>query len=369
MMNYRERILATIRGEPVDHVPWAPRWELWYNAAVRDGRLPEKYQGWHIYDIARDLGMGIKAHYKYIWREVLHDVEVIETQKGDETLIEYVTPVGTVTTIWRRTPELEMQGVQGLRTKYLIQRPEDYGPVLFMLEHTEIIPEYEKFLAELKLIGDDGCTLVHTGHCPASWAMLDYLGYEQFYYEMYDHPNLLQQLLDALECIRDQTVQIVADSPAAIASLDGNYDAAMTPPPIFRKYFMPYFKKVIPKLHAAGKFVSTHADGDNRGLLELILESGFDIAEAFTSPPMTEITVRDARQVWGERITIWGGIASTLFRLDTSREQFEAQVLDILDSAKSSGHLILGTGDNVPTDGDLDRVRWVAWAVEEYGRI
>ena len=143
-MNYRERILATIRGEEVDHIPWAPRWELWYDAARRDGRLPEKYRDWHIYDIARDLGMGIKTHYRTAWREVLHNVEVREHQKGYETLIEYVTPVGTVSTVWKSSSELEAQGVRALRIRYPVKKPEDYGPVLYMLEHTEIVPEHGK---------------------------------------------------------------------------------------------------------------------------------------------------------------------------------------------------------------------------------
>ena len=368
-MNYRQRILATIRGEEVDHIPWAPRWELWYDAARRDGRLPEKYRDWHIYDIARDLGMGIKTHYRTAWREVLHNVEVREHQKGYETLIEYVTPVGTVSTVWKSSSELEAQGVRALRIRYPVKKPEDYGPVLYMLEHTEIIPQHEELQAELDRIGNDGYALVLTGNCPASTAMIHYLGHEQFYYDLHDHPDMLHQLLDALERVRDQTVNVVAEGPALMALLDGNYDMAITPPPIFRRFFLPYFQKAVPRLHAAGKIVATHVDGDNRKLLELILESGFDIGEAFTSPPMTHLTVRDAQQVWGREMTIWGGIASTLFCADAPRQEFEAQVLDIIDSARSNGHLILGTGDNVPTDGDLERVRWVTRAVEEYGRM
>ena len=84
---------------------------------------------------------------------------------------------------------------------------------------------------------------------------------------------------------------------------------------------------------------------------------------------MTHLTVRDAQKVWGQQMAIWGGIASTYFRPEASREEFEAQILDILDSAKTNGCLVLGTGDNVPTDGDLERVRWVAEAVDKYGQL
>lgn len=29
-MNHHERMLATMRGEPTDQIPWAPRMDLWY---------------------------------------------------------------------------------------------------------------------------------------------------------------------------------------------------------------------------------------------------------------------------------------------------------------------------------------------------
>ena len=61
-MNYRERIYAAIRGLPVDHLPWAPRWELFYNAALLDGRMPDRYKDWSFFDVTRDLGMGIKGN-------------------------------------------------------------------------------------------------------------------------------------------------------------------------------------------------------------------------------------------------------------------------------------------------------------------
>jgi hypothetical protein len=274
-----------------------------------------------------------------------------------------------VAEVWKRPRELEAQGVRGLRTKYLVSERQDYGPVLFMLEHTEIIPQHEKLRAEVEQIGNDGLALVHSGHCPASTAMIEYLGHEQFYYDLHDHPGLLQQLLDALARVRDQTVDVVAESAATVASLDGNYDMAITPPPIYRRFFQPYLERAVSRLHGAGKLVSTHVDGDNRQLLGLILATGFDIGEAFTSPPMTQLTVRDAQQVWGKQMAIWGGIASTYFRREAPRDAFEAQVLDLIDCAKHNGHLVLGTGDNVPTDGDLDRVRWVTRTVEECGYL
>ena len=98
-------------------------------------------------------------------------------------------------------------------------------------------------------------------------------------------------------------------------------------------------------------------------------EPVFGVGATFTSPPMTYLTVRDAQKVWGQQMAIWGGIASTYFRPQSSREEFENQVLDILPSGRANRYLVLGTGDNVPTDGDLDRVRRVTQAVAVVGQF
>jgi uroporphyrinogen-III decarboxylase len=97
------------------------------------------------------------------------------------------------------------------------------------------------------------------------------------------------------------------------------------------------------------------------------LASGFDIAEAFTPPPMTNIGLPEARALWGDRITIWGGIASTMMSLSVPAEEFEAHVHQVLKQAAPGDHFILGTGDNVPTDSSLERVQRVTELVEELG--
>jgi len=78
----RQRISAALHFQPVDSIPWAPRWELWFSAASRDGRLPERYRGWAMWDVACDLGMGIKSYGVRPYIEVRTGVDVSERQVG-----------------------------------------------------------------------------------------------------------------------------------------------------------------------------------------------------------------------------------------------------------------------------------------------
>jgi hypothetical protein len=58
MTTRRERMLATLRGEPTDALPCVPRLDLWYKANSTRGTLPRKYQKATLTEIVDDLDVG-----------------------------------------------------------------------------------------------------------------------------------------------------------------------------------------------------------------------------------------------------------------------------------------------------------------------
>ncbi len=365
MMSVRQRILATLRGEPVDRIAWAPRWELWFNAARAEGRLPAEWQGLGIHDCARRLGWGLKGR-EPVFREEMEGVEVrIETQ-GEFTRTEWITPVGTISEERRITPELAAMDVAGRITKPFVQEPADYGPAIYAVEHTRVVPTYDEFAAADAAIGEDGITLAMVGTSPAHRLMRQFTDYEGFYYQLADHPDEVQKLLAALIELDEEVQEVSAASPALIVEYDGNFDDQLTPLPIYRRFFLPRFQAFAERLHAAGKVFCTHTDGHHEHLLEIIGESGFDMAEAFTTPPMTRVGVARARAAWGGRITIWGGIASNMLSAFTPEAEFEAHLAQVLREAAPGDHFILGTGDNIPTDAEYSRLLRLSELIEQW---
>ena len=57
-MTDRERILAAIRGDIPDRLPWAPRLEFWYRARLRSGTFPAELRGLSLLEIVDRLGVG-----------------------------------------------------------------------------------------------------------------------------------------------------------------------------------------------------------------------------------------------------------------------------------------------------------------------
>ncbi len=61
-MNERERVLAVLRGQRPDRVPWVAKLQLWYNARLATGTMPQRLSGLSLWDSYRELGIGITAY-------------------------------------------------------------------------------------------------------------------------------------------------------------------------------------------------------------------------------------------------------------------------------------------------------------------
>ncbi|MDH7500489.1 MAG: hypothetical protein QHH30_08905, partial [candidate division NC10 bacterium] len=145
-MTHRERILAALRGEPPDQIPWVPRLLLWYNAHRHQGTLPSKYRGWSLREIEHDLEMGTPARDGKIFDTRYVGVEIETKQRGREVLTEYRTPVGTLSTLYRESEQLQKHEIQGREVEHLIKGARDYPIMEYLIEHTEYVPTFEEFV-------------------------------------------------------------------------------------------------------------------------------------------------------------------------------------------------------------------------------
>jgi hypothetical protein len=355
-------------GESPDRIPWIPRLAIWHEAQKRRGTLPEKYVGWSLRQIERDLGVGTPAREGRIYRTTLREVELERQPHGDEVLTRYVTPVGTVSTRQRNSDVLKQGGIVGGReVEHMIKGPDDYPVVEYIIEHTEFHPTYEEYLAYEAEIGGDGVPLVSIGATPMYRVMRELIGYNDVFYHIQDYPDLIDHLLGVLGEQAKVIQEITLDSPAKLILHGEHFDSRVTPPPFFRKYMLPYFRPFAERIHERGKVLACHADADTSLLLDLIVESGFDMAECFVTAPMVPLTLAKARAILQNKVIIWGGIPSVMLCDPVTDEAFEAYMLDLFRTIAPGDAFILGVADNVMAEGKLERIERVTEMVEEYG--
>ena len=366
-MNERERVLAVLRHQLPDRVPWVARLELWYNARVATGTLPERFRGWSLWDIDRELGIGVRLLAEVVKLET-DGFETLTTTRGDETFTEYITPICTVTSRQVYNEIMRVSGVTApYLTEHIIKRPEDYDIAEYIFEHTRPVPCYENFQKIADQIGGDGFVLGGKIECPYQHWLLRLTGYETAFAHLHDCTERTERFLRALTDWTREVYRVMLDSPAEVILSGDNFDGTITHPKLFRRYCVPFFQEFTSELHKRGKWLASHIDGEPSPLLQVFTESGIDIAESFTPAPMTRAPLTEAQRIWGDRMLIWGGIPSVILCPSTADKDFERFADDLFSNAVPSGNLILGVGDNIVADAILDRVIRISQLVRERG--
>jgi hypothetical protein len=397
ILTHKERMLKAARGEWADQLPWAPRIDLWYNANKRRGTLPQKYPREITLDeIADDIGgayhkivpdflnvrspmdtidrgLGIYRLTGMPYRVELEGVEREVEREGDITTVAYDTPLGSVSCKFLYTEEMRQAGVSiSWITEHLIKDPGDYRVVGYIFKNMRVLPDYQNYLDFQKRVGEKGFAVAR-GMAPASprqHIMRDFLEATQFYLEMHDHPREMEQLTEDMEPFYEQLFRCLADCPAEVVFHGSNFDEMITYPPFFRDHIMPYLQKLATLLHARGKLLLCHCDGENKGLLDLIVESGIDIAEAICPQPMTKVTVSEVKKAFKGKVTIFGGVPSVaLLEESMADEEFERFMANLFREITPGDRFILGVSDTTPPDAKFERLLRITHMVWEGGNL
>jgi hypothetical protein len=141
----------------------------------------------------------------------------------------------------------------------------------------------------------------------------------------------------------------------------------MTTPRLFKHYCLPHLQATSEKVHAAGKVLGSHMDGDMRSLAKLVPDTGVDIVESFSPAPLTSFSFREAWDIWNKNVLIWGAIPSIIFEDEIPQNDFEHHILDTLATIMPDGLIILGIGDQAVKRTRVDRMKQVGMFLEQGG--
>jgi corrinoid protein of di/trimethylamine methyltransferase len=397
-MTHKQRMLKAISGDAMaDSIPYVPRIDLWYNANSMAGTIPEKHKGRTQDDISRAEGWALHKvvpEYRRIRKpeDTLHsalgvfdltetvysyrfpsDIEINVTNEGDFTNVEYHTPVGMVSFTTVYSEEMKRAGASAVWIeKYVIKKPGDYKVLSYIFENIKLVPDFDDFIKWQNEIGEDGLAVAYGERAasPMHHIQKHFLDATSFYYHYRDYSKEMMALAKSLEIFFDQALEIISDSPAEAVLWGINFDDMITYPEYFRKDILPWIRKASDVLSAKGKVLFCHCDGENFGLMDLIKDSGMHVAEGICPYPMTKVKIEEYYQRWSDKLTIFGGVPSTMLLEESTTEgEFEAY-LDYLFKAVAPGkRLILGLGDTVPPNAVFDRIVRIGERVEKEGRL
>lgn len=363
--NLLELNRSVLRGTSHGKILFQPRILCWIADKKFLGEpLPGGLDGISDADIYRNLGCSNRIYeYNACFRQVLpssvHSCSRELSPMERESVTE--TPVGKLTAV--------MQGNTSnpgwFYKKWPVTSEEDLKIALWLAEHTEWEFDGERYDALYQEWGDIGLPTMFT------WPRVtvqnlyhDLMGTEQGVYALMDYPRTVEEYFAALNECALRMMDTINASPIEWVNFGDNLHGGTLSPKFFEKYVLPAYQQRCDRLHRAGKFVHAHWDGNCMPLLPYAKHCGLDGIEAITPKPQGDVSLEEMKEALGDEVFLIDGIAAVLFEETFPVKELVAQVHRLIELF--APRLVLGISDEMPSRGDIGRVRLVTEIVNDY---
>jgi hypothetical protein len=357
-MNIRENIMAVFHRETPTRIPWLT-YDIPYPMLPR-GTWERKL---------RNKGLGITNECAVFTTETPNvQVEQKTTVEGTRRVLvtTYHTPVGSVT----EKMDMTITPPNPWIIEHMIKDISDYEVVKFIIEDTVYEPNYESFLWWDRHIGNDGFISTGVGGTPFQQLLIRYMGYHKCIVELYKHPEEFNELIKVMGKKYEERCRLVADSPAEVVTIEGNLDARVTNPKLFEKFVLPYHKIAAQILHPRGKILMAHYDGAVAALKDLIPQTGVDVVEALTPPPMGDLPLSEARACWGKKLIISANFPESVCHF--GMQAVKKYAMEILKTVAPGDGFILSVTEDIPHRKPYDvleqTLRTITEVMWKYGK-
>jgi uroporphyrinogen-III decarboxylase len=201
-----------------------------------------------------------------------------------------------------------------------------------------------------------GLPLVQCPYTGLGFLMSRYAGVERSVILATDEPEEFEETIRVINAAHEKVFRMLAEGPSEVLIHSDNLSSDVESPRWLERYSGPYYRRMAQIAQECGKPLVTHLDGRLRGLLGLLGEMGFTGADAVTPAPWGDLTPEQCRQEAGPRFVLSGGVPPGSFRSEVPLSVFDSQVDAWLELRHHSPALIIAPGDQLPPDGELERV-------------
>jgi hypothetical protein len=172
-----------------------------------------------------------------------------------------------------------------------------------------------------------------------------YLDMQDFCIEWMDNRDEILSLYEIIVEKRREIYPLVAESPVSHANYGGNVVAEIIGLETFEQYYVPHYNEAAEIMHRHGKLIGTHLDGNCKLIAEAVAAADLDYIEAFTPSPDTDMTLREAREAWQDKV-LWLNYPSSL-HLEPD-EKIRSRTVEMLNSLDSIDGIIMGITEDIP---------------------
>lgn len=379
-MTPRERLLITLRGGIADRVPVAPFVQEEYLAFY----YPQKARLDRVVDaveLANELDFDLMAKHRALEtpRFLRHSYphwELRRTETRDADMIrrrlEIVTPSRTLVQE-EAGPEsgAATSGVRFMVTRHLLQDADDIAAFLEFLPPLNDVDRREMHDIAATwsgILGDRG-VLAPWGFAGVFNFCCDLCGMENFYTLPYEDEDRYRALMDGISAAQAAAASALAETAVDCIGMQGHMaGGATTSPDYFREFVLPYERRVVEAIRAAGKFSIYHNCGFARNLYANYREVGMTVWETVSESPRGDNRLAEAKAVLGDKICLLGNLDQVDFLKRATPQAVADRAREIVATGKPGGRFIFSTSDYLEKNTPRENVVAMLAAAKEAGR-
>ncbi len=341
-MTCRERLLRTLRREPVDRV-LISTYEL-------HGFNPDSFENRH-------------PSYKRLMDKIRADTDCLymwgwdpwaacslwegrEERNPDGSVTYYSrlrTPKGDLTKTQRRHPNVHTTWT----IEHLLKTPEDIErylsvlPEMFRIDDAKVRQAAESYTIAEERVGDHGIVM-NSGGDPSAYVP-DLFEFGTFTLMCVQYRDLIMELIEAFKEPVYTKSRIEAEHHwGDVYRLCGPeyYTMPYLPTEFFAEMVVPGCTETIRILEDGGIFVRLHCHGRIREALPHIVATGAKGLDPIEPPPDGDITLSEVKDQYGDKLVLFGNTELKVLE-HGEPEQVDETVRNQMDAAKAGGGYVL----------------------------
>ena len=381
-MSGRERVLAALNRQSVDHIPFTPCFDPYILSGLPVELTGDTKLG--LYHPERQIAALKALGCDLLVRNVnvtelsltgafqvqglgafAPPVETKTEFNGAEMCEIIATPVGTLKGIWKYTDRV---GVIPHFVKYVVNNYEEMKIFHYAVEHFSKEPpkpQHDTFLRIDRLLGDEGVPTASMFNTPFMHLIEFVFGLENTYLLLYDHREEFEDILQKMHATQRRHVEVLAASPALVVIEYENTSSTLISPAIFRRYCLPYLNTYADILRAAGKIFLIHMCGKLHAMVDDISQGHFNGICDIAPKPTGDLSLDEAAARLPGMVII-GGIDATTY-ISQNPEFVREKVSGIIERVKPFHGVLLGSGDVVPRGAQVENFRIIRELIDTLG--
>ncbi|HCT90428.1 MAG TPA: hypothetical protein DF613_03445 [Lachnospiraceae bacterium] len=379
-MTSRERILCVLEGGIPDKVPVSPFIQEEYLSYYFNKKNTDRLHDAVALRKELDFDLVTRQYVNEIpyflqrnfpnW-EVDRKLEVI---KGN-----YIRTV-TVKTPGRELKQVEgapynekvLSGIHFSTMEYLIKNSDDFEALKKYCpkrEKQDVEHILESARVAKKEIGDLGIS------CP--WAMggvynlaSTYINVQDMMVDAMMEEAYYGDYMDFFAGLVASDHEIFAESEFDCVGIQGNIaNGGMMGADYFEEHVLPYERRAIDVLRAAGKPTVYHNCGKAKSLYPVYPKLGITVWETVSEAPQGDNVLAEAKEYFGDRLILFGNFDQVHFLKEATPDEVEHRARKLMETGKKDGHFIFACSDYLETGTPLENVKALlrgARAASEY---